>query len=223
MTSGRLRVEVSAQASALVDRLVALALRGLPLMYRSDREEFAFTRAADTGGSNGDGAASIRASSAELRGSSTRYAAIVALGSQFLDADDQRRILGGRTTGEFVELLVKRLPQTRNLGDVALVCWAAAEANQSVLPPALTRLREIDDGDRPQYVVEAAWVLAALTAMRKLVDVEAALERARRRLLASQVPGSPLFPHATGAGLLPWYRSHISCYADQVYPIQALA
>src|SRR5690606_30150781 len=100
---------------------------------------------------------------------------------------------------------------------------AAAEANQSVLPPALTRLREIDDGDRPQYVVEAAWVLAALTAMRKLVDVEAALERARRRLLASQVPGSPLFPHATGAGLLPWYRSHISCYADQVYPIQALA
>src|SRR5205085_4135860 len=47
--------------------------------------------------------------------------------------------------------------------------------------------------------------------------------RARDTLLTSRHKGSPLFPHATGPGLLPWYRTHVACFADQVYPIQALA
>jgi len=36
-------------------------------------------------------------------------------------------------------------------------------------------------------------------------------------------PGSGLFPHAVGPGLVPRWRSHVACFADQVYPIQALA
>lgn len=206
-----LRAGLSADATSLVDRLLALALRGLPQMYRRGAEEFVFTRAATASGP------------VESRGTSTRYAAIVCLGARLLDEPRQREVFGGRTTADFVEVLVKRLPQTANLGDVALVAWAAAEANPDVLPLALDRLREVDGSALPRYVVEAAWVLAALTAARELADVEPALRDARQRLLHSQVPGSPLFPHATAPGLVSWYRGHVSCYADQVYPIQALA
>jgi len=42
-------------------------------------------------------------------------------------------------------------------------------------------------------------------------------------LLRSRTGSGPLFPHATGPGLVPWYRAHVSCFADQTYPLQALA
>jgi hypothetical protein len=210
VTSRRLRTELGAQPTALLDRLLDLAARGLPQMYLDGTDEFAFTRAPGADGV------------LELRGTSTRYAAIVALGAHWLPEPRQREVFHGRTAAEYVTLLVRRLPQTTNLGDVALVCWAAAQADHPMLPEALSRLAQLDD-DRPQYVVEASWVLAALVAARRLADTESALARARARLLSARLPASPLFPHATADGLLPWYRSHVACYADQVYPIQALA
>lgn len=203
----------------LVERLRGLAVRGLPKMYLADTDEFAFTRAAGTDGR------------LELRGTSTRYAAIVALGARGLTGADQRAVFGGRTRAEFVDLLVGRLPRVDDLGDVALICWAAADAAVESLPRAVARLRELDDPARPRYVVEVSWVLSALAAARPHVDVEVELARVRRRLLASRSAGGPLFPHATGPsapgsgsrGLVAWYRTHVACYADQVYPIQALA
>jgi hypothetical protein len=190
--------------------LCALAVRGLPKMYRPEAGEFGFTRARDSG-------------AVELRGTSTRYTAIVALGAYWLDEPEQRAVLGGHSVAETVEHLVERLPRVENLGDAALVAWAAAQCSHEALPRALSRLRELDQPGRPRYVVEASWVVAALAAARKQDDVEAHLDTARARLLDSRHPRSPLFPHATAGGLLPWYRSHVACYADQVYPIQALA
>jgi hypothetical protein len=70
--------------------------------------------------------------------------------------------------------------------------------------------------------VDASWVLSALAAARS-ADVEEHLTRARRRLLEGVRPGA-LFAHEVGGtGLVPGYRAHIGCFADQVYPIQALA
>lgn len=206
-----LRATVDPDAVALVHRLYTLALRGLPTMYRPETDEFAFTRAARADGTT------------ELRGTSTRYAAIVALGAHRLAVPEQLPLFGGHNVGAFVDLLVDRLPQTTNLGDIALVCWAAALERPGRLPEALARLRDVDVFAQPQYVVEAAWVVAALAAARHHADVEEHLALARNRLLSSRFPGSPLFPHATGSGLLPWYRLHVACYADQVYPIQALS
>lgn len=179
-------------------------------MYRADIDEFVFTRYADS-------------DALRLRGTSTRYAAIVAIGADRLDIPRQRRVLGGRTGVEFVAMLVDRLPAVTNLGDVALICWAAAQSAPHLLPAALARLRAVDQPGRPRYVVEAAWVVSALAAARPHADVEADLTRARARLLNSKRRHSPLFPHATGPGLVSWYRTHVACYADQVYPIQALA
>ncbi|MEV7442644.1 hypothetical protein AB0O22_16040 [Streptomyces sp. NPDC091204] len=200
---------------ALAERLLALAEAGLPAMYLPGAETFVFTRA---GTVSPDGTRRL-----EQRGTSTRYAAITALGARFLPEDRQRALFGGRSAGEFAGLLVERLPGVVNLGDAALIAWAAAETGHPKLSDALDRVAELDVPGRPQYTVEAAWVLSALAAARGTVDVEDRLAAARTRLLAARTGDSPLFPHATGPGLVPGYRSHVACFADQTYPLQALA
>jgi hypothetical protein len=223
------RVPLDADAAELVDRLCALALDGLPAMYRADSDEFVFTRAFGRPGPRSSALRPAQATAGatarpEQRGTSTRYAAIVALGAHWLGPDQQRQVLGGHTVAEYVGLLIGRLPRVSNLGDAALIAWAAAQAGHDDLPRALAALKALDsDARKPQHVVEAAWVVAALAAARPAADVEAHLAAARDRLLDSRHSGRALFPHATRAGMLPWYRSHVSCYADQVYPIQALA
>ncbi|WP_225847074.1 hypothetical protein [Streptomyces sp. HPF1205] len=217
----------------LAGRLLTLAEAGLPAMYVPDggagnpnggepREggTFVFTRAARGAGRAGSPGGGT---GLESRGTSTRYAAITALGARFLPEDRQRPLFGGRTSHEFTGLLVQRLPSVTNLGDAALIAWAAAEHRHPKLSDALERLAALDAGPGPRYTVEAAWVLSALTAARTGADVERPLAAARDRLLRARIPGSPLFPHATGPGLLPWYRAHVGCFADQTYPLQALA
>ncbi|MEW2416596.1 hypothetical protein AB0953_23120 [Streptomyces sp. NPDC046866] len=200
---------------ALAERLLALAEAGLPEMYVPGADTFVFTRA---GRIARDGTRRV-----ERRGTSTRYAAITALGARFLPEDRQRAVLGGHSAQEFTGLLVERLPAVPNLGDAALIAWAAAETGHPKLADALARVAALDVPDRPQYTVEAAWVLSALAAARNSADVEYRLAAARDRLLAARTPSVPLFAHATGPGLVPGYRSHVACFADQTYPLQALA
>ncbi|XIE77609.1 hypothetical protein AB6O49_03715 [Streptomyces sp. SBR177] len=194
----------------LATRLLAVAERGLPEMLLPDGGGFVFTRA---GHRADDGSFTL-----ERRGTSVRYAAITALGARFLPADRQRAVLGGHTAEEFTGLLIERLPGVRNLGDAALIAWAAAETGHPKLSDALDRVARLDPPGRPQYTVEAAWVLSALAAARPHLDVEQRLAAARDRLLRARIGRSPLFPHATGPGLNPWYRAHIGCFADQTYP-----
>ncbi|MEV6596533.1 hypothetical protein AB0M36_06635 [Actinoplanes sp. NPDC051346] len=183
-------------------------------MYRADTDEFAFSRTFAT--TNGR-------TTSRLAGTSLRYAAIVALGVSRLPADARPALLGGHRLDEFVALLVRRQAASRNLGDIALIAWCAARTGHPLLPDAIRRLREFDRGTAPEYVVESAWVVSALAEARAQIDVEVELALARRRLLDCVLPGSPVFPHVTGPGLVRSYRDHVSCFADQVYPVQALA
>ncbi len=205
---------LDARTTALVERLLRVAVQGLPRMYREEADEFAFTRAYV----GHPGSLTV-----ELRGTSLRYSAIVALGAQFLPEPEQKTVLAGHTLIDFVTRLLDRVGENTNLGDAALVAWAAAQSGHPLLPLALGRLRKLDRPSAPQYVVESAWVVSALAAARRLADVEAHLGEARARLLGSIVPGSPVFPHTTGPGLVRPLRNHVACFADQVYPIQALA
>ncbi|MEV3909985.1 MULTISPECIES: hypothetical protein [Streptomyces] len=199
----------------LAQRLLTVAESGLPSMLLPGGEAFAFTMA---GRPTAAGSWTL-----EQRGTSTRYAAITALGVRFLPEDRQRAALGGRTAEEFTGLLIESLPGVTNLGDAALIAWAAAETGHPKLSDALARVDALDDEGRPQYTVEAAWVLSALATARDSVDVERRFSAARDRLLRARIGDSPLFPHATGPGLVPWYRAHVACFADQTYPLQALA
>src|SRR2546423_850403 len=212
MAESRLERLIAADPAAarLVERLVMLAVRGLPLMALPSGE-YAFSRyASDTG--------------TELRGRSLRYTAIVALGTRFLAEADQYSALGRRTSYDLTGQLVESLDRVTDLGDAALVCWAAAEHAHPDLARALDRLAEVDfDPEAPRPVAEAAWALSALVAAARRYDVADRLTAARRRLLAGRHPRGALFGPATGPGVLPWHRRRVACFADQVYPVQALA
>jgi hypothetical protein len=199
--------EADPTARQLADRLLRIAVTGLPAMFRPESREFAHSRIG----------------TATLRGTSARYTAIVALGARHLPEKDQLDALSGQTSAELTELMVERLPTLTDLGAVALVCWAAAEHRHPGLTAALARLKELDVIGVAQPVVATAWVLSALAAARGQADVEAHVERTRAKLLDARAPNSPLFPHATAPDGTAWYRSHVACFADQVYPIQALA
>jgi hypothetical protein len=224
-TTRTMALEAAEPALApLLDRLLRLAETGLPAMYRAEREEFVFTRAAVSPPALGE------EPRLESRGESVRYAAITVLGARLLPEERQRPIFGGGTAAEYAGVLVERLPAVTNLGDAALVAWAAADTRHPKLDDALARLAALDDLEdgarQPRYTVEAAWVLSALCAAREVTDatgVEHRLRTARDRLLRARLGSSPLFPHATGPGLLSWYRAHVGCFADQTYPLQALA
>ena len=151
-------------------------------------------------------------------GISTRYGAIAALGLLQLAERDQRAILAGEVGLDLVGHLAKRLDDETDPGDVALLCWAAAEAGHSELPHALQRLAALDQGHEPVDVVAAAWIVTALVAARSHADVERHLAAARDRLLAAR---DAVYPHVIG--VTSGYRSHVACFADQIYPVQALS
>ncbi|GAA2417986.1 hypothetical protein GCM10010191_30730 [Actinomadura vinacea] len=230
--SERLRRLGAADGAArdVIDELLRQAVRGLPRM-RPDRSPslpgrpFVFTMRGEPGGG---APARHRAVPA---GQSLRYGAIVALGARLLPPDAQRAALAGQSAAELTGLLLARLDDTgaaavTSLGDIALVCWAAAETGHDGLPRALDRLAAADrPGRGPVYTVDAAWVLSALAAAREAGagPSEEHLERARRRLLDG-LRGRALYSHEVGGrGLVPRYRAHVGCFADQVYPVQALA
>jgi hypothetical protein len=76
---------------------------------------------------------------------------------------------------------------------------------------------------RGYYSVELAWVVAALVAAHGQCDAPAELESARDLLLGAFSERAGVFPHVVGPARVGWHRSHVACFADQVYPIQALA
>jgi hypothetical protein len=199
------------QREALLQRLISVARLGLPRMFRPDQHCFAFTRKR---GSDGKVA---------LYGTSLRYGAITVLGARHLDRDAQRTIFAGRTAAEFTAGMLEQLSDGTNLGDLALVTWAAAELSLPQLDHAIGRLRSRRAESRDAYTVEAAWVLSALVAAQRLTRVQDMLPAARDRLLTIGSLHSGIFPHWTNPRAAPWHRRHVACFADQVYPIQALA
>jgi len=199
-----------AQRAQLLEQLLSIATARLAAQYADG--EFVFTT---IGEATPAGGWQLRDS-----GRSVRYAAIAALGLLRLPEAEQRSVLAGQTAEDLTGLLAKKLDEISGVGDAALICWAAAEAGHSELPHAVTRLGQLDRQPGPVDVVSAAWAVSALVAARGQVDVEEHLAMARSRLLAARGTGG--YPHVIGGGA-PWYRSHVGSFADQVYPVQALA
>jgi hypothetical protein len=194
----------------LITRLLALATRGLPLMYRPEVRGFAFTR-------------KWRRGALRLYGQSLRYEAIVLLGAHRADEATQRCLLAGDTAAQRAERLVRNLPSVRNLGDAALVTWAAAECGSSATPEAARHLCEFLRRDSAGFTVEHAWVLSALTAARSALELCAEILSTRERLLRCFSNSALVFAHWLAPRFGSRLRRHVACFADQVYPIQALA
>jgi hypothetical protein len=213
MTQHRSRLGLIAehdpQAAALVGRLLRLSVRVLPQALVDG--EFAFTLAGTRGPDGGWQLAPI--------GTSKRHGGIAALGLLRLPEQVRREVLAGQDCGDLVGRLAKRLDKMTSRGDVALLCWAAAETGHGELPHALDRLAELDLQTAPLDVAAAAWIVTALVAARSKANVERHLVAARHRLLAAR---GVLYPHVI-SGATSCYRSSVGNFADQAYPIQALA
>lgn len=193
--------------------LVATALKGLAAMYRPDAHELVQTARGSAGPSG---------PRLVPEGSNLRYAAIVALGLHLTDSADQRRVLQGETAASLTAYLVAQAGGHRDPGAVALVAWAAAEVSGQCDAALFARLRAWLTDPAPLPTVDVSWMLTAAVAARHLGDTAEVADLASRRLLAAQGPRG-IFPHVIPAASQGRWRAHVGCYADQVYPVQALA
>jgi len=191
-----------------IRRMIRLCQHGLPLMLHEDRRHFGFTRRRGPGGRIG------------LEGLSLRYSAIALLGIMHLQSDSQREILSGQTAGEFFSGMIDESGTIENLGDAALMVWAAAQLHHPALAGTLQNLRRLSSGANNFFTVELSWALAALTAARDQSEVQDETAHLRDHLLSIFNHETGLFPHEFAGR---WYRSHVGCFADQIYPIQSLA
>ncbi len=184
--------------------LRAFALEGLARMYLPDQKRFVFR---------------VRRNGTDVvrEGVSLRYTAISLLGLQGVGDTDARAVLG-QPPEELCAALASASAGADNLGDVALSLWALAAWRHPSRDAVVRRLCALQPkGAHP--TVELAWALAALC-HDSGADVGDLREDLARRLTRSAEPAG-VFPHVLGA--TGGARGHVSCFADMVYPIQALS
>lgn len=197
----------SAENDDLVAQLRSLSLKALRRMYRPEAGVFCFT---------------MRRTSNIIapEGSSRRYTAIVIIGLAGEAEHEVSSVLSGQSLGGFCERIAKDVQTVTNLGDAALTLWAAIAAGFTHRREILHHLTELRPAEGVYPTVEVAWALTALSQ-----DPEAAVGDLRKklaeRLISGFNPHTGVFPHVLPEGS--GFRSHVSCFADMVYPIQALA
>ena len=194
--------------AALLARLRAIAYGGLARMYRPRERLFGFCVRR---GPAGD----------VLEGLSRRYTAITLLGLAEEPPAVVAGILAGETATAVGARLLRQAERFDNLGDVALTLWAAHVLGIRERGAALARLEALQPVQRPHATVELAWTLTALTLNDDLPAATAQRDAVARRLLSAIVPASGLFRHMTGER--GGWRQHVACFADIVYPVQALS
>ncbi len=200
-------------SAELVDRLVALSVRGLRRMYVPETHEFVQT-ARGLAGPEGPYLAT--------EGRNLRYAAMAALGLSHVDPQDQRLVLAGDDVGDLLGHVAAQARTHADPGAVALSVWAAAEVAGDVPDDLLARLSGWLDADGPLPTVDLAWMLTAAVASGEAPGADHVARSARDRLLAA-AGDAAVFPHVTPAGSQNRVRAHVGSFADQVYPVQALA
>jgi len=209
----RARRVLDTDDAALLDRLLETAPRGLVSAYDHSHVTFAQTL---RGVAGPDGPRVVP------EGSSLRYAAIAALGVDRLDLDRQRDLLAGRTAGDLVDALVTDAMAEADPGAVALAAWAAAEVDRRCAERLFARLSRWLRSGEPLATVDVAWMATAATAADSYGPTDGVAKLAVDRLLEGQGPEG-IFPHRLPASAQPRWRAHVGCFADQVYPVQALS
>ncbi len=179
----------------LIRRMVATSVRGLPAMYQRQRRQFSFTRRGGV------------LTEPQLKGTSLRYGVIVLLGALHVAADAQRAIFCGEDALEFCGRLLGQVDALNNIGDVALVTWAAGAMGHPRLAQGVQRLRRLLETDRTCFTVELAWALSAWAAAARGQATRSDADQAAARLLAAFDERSGIFPHMLKPARAPWYRA----------------
>lgn len=153
-------------------------------------------------------------------GVSRRYTAIALIGLAGEAEDSARSVLSGQSCQEVCERLASYVNSADNLGDVALTLWAACAVGLADRKKILARMIEFDPAGRIHPTVEVAWALKALCEDESLA-VDGLRKALADRLLGRFKHSAGVFPHILGE--TGGFRTHVSCFADMVYPIQALS
>jgi hypothetical protein len=192
---------------ALLRQIAADALRR---MYRPTEGLFAFR---------------LRRSAASdvLEGISLRYTAVVLVALADEPTATSDPILAGHTTADVCDRLINRLRDSTDLGEVALALWAARRLNHPRTRDALDRLRAFDPVSACVPTVELAWCLTALSVKAEQGGDPSLAHAIATRLLASYDRSARMFRHWPAGARGSRLRGHVSCFADFVYPIQALS
>ena len=151
-------------------------------------------------------------------GTSLRYSAIAALGLGRCPVEAQHAVLGGQDAAELARACLASVRDSSDTGAVALSVWAAGEVAGVGDGTLVARLLDALRGESIT-TVECAWIVLAGLASPSPASGTLAAE-AVALLLAHQAPAD-VFPHDLPRSGGP--RGHVSCFADQIYPIQALA
>lgn len=196
-----------------IPELIVLAQHGLAQMHTDDGKAVVQTAR---------GIRTPQGSVLRPEGDNLRYAAIAALGLVLLPLEDQRSVLSGSTAENLAAATAKRAHGHREPGAVALSAWAAAEVLGNYESGLFEQLSAFLDTGEPLPTVDIAWMVTAGLAARRIGETSGLVDDAVDRIMAAQGPGG-LFPHMLPAGAAGRFRAHIGSFADQVYPIQALA
>jgi hypothetical protein len=199
--------DIRSELRATVTHLQTMSVRGLARMFDPREQTFAFRVRHTPQG-------------VVQEGLSPRYTAISLLGLAQMPASTTARVLGGVSLEAVCTKLLHGAASSTNLGDVALSLLAGALLGAKNLEPVARQLEALGPADTPQPIVELAWTLTALSDT-DYPSLESLRDRVAERLMRAYREQSSLFPHLVDADRA--VRAHVSCFADLIYPIQALA
>lgn len=195
--------------TTMIPQLRSMAIRSLERMYRPEKRLFVFC---------------VRRAGNSIisEGLSRRYTAIVLIGLAGEEEDVIGSVLAGQGLQAVCNRLKKDVSQVSNPGDVALTLWALCSARYPDRQAIRVRLLDLLSARKMLYpTVEISWALDSLC-MDSDVLADDLVKSLARRLMSSFNAGSGMFPHILGNNTNS-LRSHVSCFADMVYPIHALA
>jgi hypothetical protein len=196
-----------------ISSLSALAVHGLAEMYQPEGQHFPNTMR---------GMRSTDGPRLQAEGDNLRYAAIVALGLATLPKPSQKHVLAGDGASQLARTVAARAIGNSDLGVLALAAWAAAEVAGEFIDELFNELKRRVISNQPMPTVDASWALTAAIAARELGDTATLASTLANRLLTAARPIG-VFPHMLPAQAQSKIRRHVGCFADQVYPIQALS
>jgi len=159
-----------------------------------------------------------------LEGLSPRYTAIVLIGLRDEVSAVGREVFGSHEAADVCAALARRLHDSDRLGDVALGLWASRLWDVKSAGDLRRQLESMDPTRGPHPTVELAWALTAASVRPALAGSDEGLaRRLADQLMSRRSPASGLFAHAPATARGSRLRGHVCCFADWVYPVQALA
>lgn len=196
--------------SEMVCRLRSMAVHSLARMYRPEERLFAF-RLRKSGRTE------------VLEGLSRKYTAIVLIGLAGEDRHIVSEVLANHSLKEVCGRLLDGLDDSRDLGEVALATWAARVLRHANASRTVEILRQMQPASGAYPTIELSWALTSLVVDGDKAADTALVEGIADRLMQSFREKSGVFSHGPARKGLAALGSHVSCFADFVYPIQALS